>query len=73
MQRDGALRMNGRGRLTSFSMEIKTGNQSLFENAESFTKSELRQTCHYAVFEDNMSSCRSLRENDRRDGSWVVS
>ncbi|GFX80814.1 transposable element Tcb2 transposase [Trichonephila clavipes] len=37
MQRDCALRIAGRGRLTSFSVEYKTGNQSLFECAESFT------------------------------------
>ncbi|PRD26940.1 UNVERIFIED_CONTAM: hypothetical protein NCL1_36714 [Trichonephila clavipes] len=61
MQRDCALRIAGRGRLTSFSVECKTDNQSLFECAESFTKEELKYTCHYAVFEDNMSSCRSLR------------
>ncbi|GFV15522.1 uncharacterized protein TNCV_4835481 [Trichonephila clavipes] len=57
MQRDCALRIAGRGRLMSFSVEYKTGNQSLFERAESFTKEELR----YAGFEDSMSSCRSLR------------
>ncbi|GFT64157.1 uncharacterized protein TNCV_3784481 [Trichonephila clavipes] len=51
----------GRGRLTSFSVEYKIGNQSLFECAESFSKKELRLTCHYTVFEDNMSSCRTLR------------
>ncbi|GFT33584.1 sodium channel protein 1 brain [Trichonephila clavipes] len=51
----------GGGRLTSFSVEYKTGNQSLFECAEWFTKKELRYTCHYAVFGDHMSSCRSLR------------
>ncbi|GFU24145.1 transposable element Tcb2 transposase [Trichonephila clavipes] len=49
MQRDCALRIAGRR------------NQSLFECAELFTKEELKYTCHYAVFEDNMSSCRSLR------------
>ncbi|GFW80895.1 transposable element Tcb2 transposase [Trichonephila clavipes] len=31
MQRDCALRIAGRGRLMSFSVEYKTGNQSLFE------------------------------------------
>ncbi|GFS58479.1 uncharacterized protein TNCV_2475671 [Trichonephila clavipes] len=31
MQRDCALRIAGIGRLTSFSLEYKTGNQSLFE------------------------------------------
>ncbi|GFX45715.1 transposable element Tcb1 transposase [Trichonephila clavipes] len=46
-------------------------NQS--ESAESFTKEELRQTCHYAVFEDNMSSCRGLKgENHQHDGSLVA-
>ncbi|GFY10506.1 transposable element Tcb2 transposase [Trichonephila clavipes] len=43
MQRDCALRIGGRGRLTSFSVEYKSGNQSLFECAESFTKEELRR------------------------------
>ncbi|GFX89331.1 HTH_Tnp_Tc3_2 domain-containing protein [Trichonephila clavipes] len=42
MQRDCALRIAGKGRLASFSVEYKTGNQSLFECAESFTKEELR-------------------------------
>ncbi|GFS58259.1 transposable element Tcb2 transposase [Trichonephila clavipes] len=41
MQSDCALRIAGRGRLTSFSVEYKTGNQSLFECAESFTNEEL--------------------------------
>ncbi|GFW39519.1 transposable element Tcb2 transposase [Trichonephila clavipes] len=41
MQRDPALRIAGRGRLTSFSVKYKTGNQSLFECAESFIKEEL--------------------------------
>ncbi|GFX02534.1 HTH_Tnp_Tc3_2 domain-containing protein [Trichonephila clavipes] len=39
MQRDCALCTAGRGHLTLFSVEYKTGNQSLFECAESFTKS----------------------------------
>ncbi|GFV07698.1 HTH_Tnp_Tc3_2 domain-containing protein [Trichonephila clavipes] len=43
MQRDCALRIAGRGRLTSFSVEYETGNQSLFECAESFTMEELRR------------------------------
>ncbi|GFT21776.1 transposable element Tcb2 transposase [Trichonephila clavipes] len=38
MQRDCALRIAGRGRLMWFSVEYKTGNQSLFECAESLTK-----------------------------------
>ncbi|GFW93573.1 uncharacterized protein TNCV_47761 [Trichonephila clavipes] len=38
MQRDCALHIAGRGRLTSFSVEYKTDNQSLFELAESITK-----------------------------------
>ncbi|GFT68879.1 HTH_Tnp_Tc3_2 domain-containing protein [Trichonephila clavipes] len=42
MQRYCALRIAGRGRSTSFSVEYKTGNQSLFECAESFTKQGLR-------------------------------
>ncbi|GFT85146.1 HTH_Tnp_Tc3_2 domain-containing protein [Trichonephila clavipes] len=42
MQRDCALRIASRGPLTSFSVEYKTGNQSLSECAESFTKEELR-------------------------------
>ncbi|GFY04747.1 HTH_Tnp_Tc3_2 domain-containing protein [Trichonephila clavipes] len=42
MQRDCALRIAGRGRLTSFSVEYKTDNQTLFGCAESFTKEELR-------------------------------
>ncbi|GFV40630.1 transposable element Tcb1 transposase [Trichonephila clavipes] len=33
--------MTGRGRLTSFSVEYKTGNQSLLECAESLIKQEL--------------------------------
>ncbi|GFW33563.1 HTH_Tnp_Tc3_2 domain-containing protein [Trichonephila clavipes] len=41
MQRDCALRFAGRERLTSFSVEYKTGNQILFECSESFTKEEL--------------------------------
>ncbi|PRD28354.1 UNVERIFIED_CONTAM: hypothetical protein NCL1_32619 [Trichonephila clavipes] len=46
MQRDCALRIAGRGHLTSFSVKYKTGKQSLFECAESLTKEELspRQT-----------------------------
>ncbi|GFW18309.1 hypothetical protein TNCV_4008481 [Trichonephila clavipes] len=35
MQRDCALRIAGRGRFISFSVEYKTGNQCLFECAES--------------------------------------
>ncbi|GFU35681.1 transposable element Tcb2 transposase [Trichonephila clavipes] len=38
MQRDCALRIADRGRLTSFSGEYKTGNQSLFECSELITK-----------------------------------
>ncbi|GFT06979.1 transposable element Tcb1 transposase [Trichonephila clavipes] len=34
MQRDCALRIDSRERLTSFSVEYKTGNQSLFEGVE---------------------------------------
>ncbi|GFT49076.1 uncharacterized protein TNCV_3261881 [Trichonephila clavipes] len=64
MQRDCALRIASRRRLTSLFVEYKTGNQSIFECDESFTKEELRKTCHYAVFEDNMSSCRSLRRGE---------
>ncbi|GFV25269.1 transposable element Tcb2 transposase [Trichonephila clavipes] len=47
MQRDCALRIAGRGRFTSFSVEYKTGNQSLFECAESFTKEELMPLRHF--------------------------
>ncbi|GFW43944.1 uncharacterized protein TNCV_231831 [Trichonephila clavipes] len=73
MQSDCPLRITSTGRLTSFSVEYKTGNQSLLECAESFKKKELMYTCHYFVFEDNMSSCRSLRgESHRHDGTWVV-
>ncbi|GFT91640.1 uncharacterized protein TNCV_686681 [Trichonephila clavipes] len=61
MQRDCALHIAGRGHLTSFSVEYETGNQSLFECAESFTKEELRYTCHYAVFENNINSCQFER------------
>ncbi|GFT94366.1 transposable element Tcb2 transposase [Trichonephila clavipes] len=43
MQRDCSLCIAGRGRLTSSSVEYKTGNQSLFECAESFTKRVARQ------------------------------
>ncbi|GFY19998.1 HTH_Tnp_Tc3_2 domain-containing protein [Trichonephila clavipes] len=68
MQRDCALRITGRGRLTSFSAEYKTCYQSLFPCAESLTNEELRYTCHYVVFEDNMSSCRSMKGGE----SWVV-
>ncbi|GFW37272.1 uncharacterized protein TNCV_2632561 [Trichonephila clavipes] len=42
MQLDCALRIASRGRLTSFSVEYKAGNQSLFECTGSFTKEELR-------------------------------
>ncbi|GFV99844.1 transposable element Tcb2 transposase [Trichonephila clavipes] len=66
MPRDCALRIAGRGRSTSFFMEYKTGNQSLFECAESFTKVDLRYICHYAVLEVNMSSCHSLRGWNKR-------
>ncbi|GFV09779.1 hypothetical protein TNCV_2598341 [Trichonephila clavipes] len=38
MQLDSALRIASRVRLTSFSVKYKTGKQSLFECAESFTK-----------------------------------
>ncbi|GFX45362.1 transposable element Tcb2 transposase [Trichonephila clavipes] len=70
MQHDCALRIASRGRLTSFSVEYKTGNQGLFECAESFTKEKLMYTCHYAIFEDNMSSCHSLRgEESTASGS----
>ncbi|GFT75730.1 hypothetical protein TNCV_3125301 [Trichonephila clavipes] len=41
MKRDCALRIARKRRLTSFSMEYKTGNQSLFECAEPFTNEEL--------------------------------
>ncbi|GFX99296.1 transposable element Tcb2 transposase [Trichonephila clavipes] len=41
MQRDCDLRIAGRGRLTSFSVEYKKGNQSFYECAESFTEEEL--------------------------------
>ncbi|GFW87362.1 uncharacterized protein TNCV_1267351 [Trichonephila clavipes] len=61
MQRDCALRIAGKGRLMSFSVKYKTGSQSLFECAESFTWEELAYTCHHTVFKDNMSSYRSLR------------
>ncbi|GFS83352.1 uncharacterized protein TNCV_600811 [Trichonephila clavipes] len=61
IRRDCALRIAGRGGSMSFSVEYKTGNQNLFECVESFTRQELRKTCHYAIFDDNMSSCRSLR------------
>ncbi|GFU10100.1 hypothetical protein TNCV_3449001 [Trichonephila clavipes] len=44
MQRDCKVRIAGRWRLTSFSVEYKTDNQSLFECAESFTKEEPRKT-----------------------------
>ncbi|GFY14144.1 uncharacterized protein TNCV_3613331 [Trichonephila clavipes] len=70
MQLDCALRIAGGGRLTTFSVEYKTGNQSLFEWTESFTKEELRYTCHYAVFEDNISSCRSLRIIGMMEAGW---
>ncbi|GFX82882.1 transposable element Tcb2 transposase [Trichonephila clavipes] len=43
MQRDCALRIASRGHLTSSSVEYKTGSQSLFECAESFTKRVARQ------------------------------
>ncbi|GFW13937.1 hypothetical protein TNCV_4700721 [Trichonephila clavipes] len=43
MQRDCALRRACRGRLTAFVVEYETGDQSLLECAESFTKEELRQ------------------------------
>ncbi|GFT69363.1 uncharacterized protein TNCV_2142771 [Trichonephila clavipes] len=36
MQSDCALRIASRGHLTSFFVEYKTGNQSLFERAESY-------------------------------------
>ncbi|GFX31727.1 uncharacterized protein TNCV_170601 [Trichonephila clavipes] len=72
MQGDCALRIDGRGRLTSFSVEYETGNQSLFECAESFTKQKLRYTCHYAVFEDrgvgtNGSEKCHLNEDQAQD------
>ncbi|GFU86587.1 hypothetical protein TNCV_4480231 [Trichonephila clavipes] len=41
MQSGCALTTAGRRRFTSFSVEYKTGNQSLFECAESFTKEEV--------------------------------
>ncbi|GFU39199.1 transposable element Tcb2 transposase [Trichonephila clavipes] len=44
MQRDCALRIDSRQRLTSLSVEYKTGNQSLFECAESFTKHDFLQS-----------------------------
>ncbi|GFX60490.1 uncharacterized protein TNCV_1182091 [Trichonephila clavipes] len=43
MQRDCTLHIAGRGHLTSFSVEYKTGNQSLFECAESFTVDAVMQ------------------------------
>ncbi|GFX02688.1 transposable element Tcb1 transposase [Trichonephila clavipes] len=43
MQRDCVIRIACRGRLTSFSVEYKTGKQSLFECAESLTKEQLRR------------------------------
>ncbi|GFX07724.1 transposable element Tcb2 transposase [Trichonephila clavipes] len=61
MQRDFVLRITVGGRLLSCSVEY---NQILFECAESFTKGELSETYHYAVFEDIMSSCRSLTEGE---------
>ncbi|GFW88886.1 hypothetical protein TNCV_2683201 [Trichonephila clavipes] len=42
MKHDCALRIARRGCLTSFSVKYKTGNQSLFEYDDSFTKEELR-------------------------------
>ncbi|GFS93798.1 hypothetical protein TNCV_5052751 [Trichonephila clavipes] len=41
MQRDCALCKAVRGCLTSFSVKYNTGNQSLFECVESFTKKDL--------------------------------
>ncbi|GFY04122.1 hypothetical protein TNCV_1199001 [Trichonephila clavipes] len=46
MQRDCALRIASKGRLTPFSLEYKTGNPSLLECAESFTKKQLRGVAH---------------------------
>ncbi|GFT93918.1 transposable element Tcb2 transposase [Trichonephila clavipes] len=70
MQRYCASRISSRGRLTSFSLEYKTGNQSLFECAESLTREELRQISHYANFEENMSNYRSLRVGE---AGWSAS
>ncbi|GFV09795.1 hypothetical protein TNCV_2598501 [Trichonephila clavipes] len=52
MQRDCALRIAGRGRLTS-SKEYKTGNQSLFECAELFTKEELSDESRFNLSSDD--------------------
>ncbi|GFW29594.1 transposable element Tcb2 transposase [Trichonephila clavipes] len=46
MQRDCALRIADRGRLTSFFVEYKKGNQSLFECTESITKAEVGMPLH---------------------------
>ncbi|GFW21424.1 hypothetical protein TNCV_1532481 [Trichonephila clavipes] len=54
MQRNCALRIAGRGRLTSFSVEYKTGNQSLFE-------------CEVKVVVDPIAG---LAINHRRDNQY---
>ncbi|GFY33311.1 hypothetical protein TNCV_1897651 [Trichonephila clavipes] len=51
MQRDCALRIDGRRRLT-FSVEYKTGNQSLFECADSITKKELSRESRFNLSSD---------------------
>ncbi|GFU89002.1 HTH_Tnp_Tc3_2 domain-containing protein [Trichonephila clavipes] len=67
MQCDCAFRIAGRGHLTSFSVEYKTGNQSLFECAESFTKEELRSVnSRYVIYTKTRHKPPSTDQSSRR-------
>ncbi|GFV85254.1 HTH_Tnp_Tc3_2 domain-containing protein [Trichonephila clavipes] len=75
MQRDCALRIAGSGRLTPFSVEYKTGNQSLFECAESFAKEERRRCWDQWIREMSFTrrpGLRRLRQTSCREDRHIV-
>ncbi|GFS67459.1 hypothetical protein TNCV_1610381 [Trichonephila clavipes] len=67
MQRDCPLRIAGRGHLTSFSVEYKPGNQSLFGCAESFTKEEPRRVARQLGHSDCVGTSGSERYHLHED------
>ncbi|GFY01624.1 transposable element Tcb2 transposase [Trichonephila clavipes] len=71
MQRDCALRIAGRGQLTSFSVEYKIGNQSLFEWAESFTRAEVDiSLCRFRRRYEQLSQFERGRINGMMEAKW---
>ncbi|GFV62053.1 HTH_Tnp_Tc3_2 domain-containing protein [Trichonephila clavipes] len=70
MQCDGAFRIAGRGRLKSFTVECKTGNQSLFECAESFTKEEMRPLPGFRRQYEQLSQLKRGRIIGMMEAEW---